>query len=322
MTAQAPDSIFWNNKSYVLQGYISLSLSAEELFLPSKYGLVPSSHCPTDCYRGFICTYKIDNMELFLRDLTFYSDNLEYPPINNILPELDEWGNQAIYSGLDIPIKFSGEMRLADSLIRYRHMGYQDVTSYEYIFDLSFTDGILVSHEDISSKVNEMRKAQGCIAHYLTKSYVPPQKRKRLHETFAFGRTGISFQFSNTVDSFNPDKALRILDEIEESRKDIRWFIESHLAHYNEMHGYAHTFKHLEYLGVSDQLLSSLRDIQGDSYHEENVVLALIQVLLEVEADGKWGNVLPTVFERKINKANLSQELVDNVRRVVSALYR
>ncbi len=319
MTAQSEDSIFWNNKAYVLQGYTSAS--DKGLFLPSKYGLVPSSECPTNCYRGFICTYKIDSMDLFLRDLKFYGDDLEYPPIKNILPELSKWG-PTIYSGLDIPIKFSGKMRLADSIIRHRNMGYQDVTSYENIFDLSFRDGILVSYEDISSKVNEMRKAQDFIADYLTKNYVPPQKRRRLHETFAFGRTDISLQFSNAVDSFDPDKALRILDEIEESRKDIRWFIESYLAYYNEMHRYSRTFKQLEYVGISAQLLSSLREIQGNSYHEESVVLALIQVLLEVEADSKWGNVLPTVFGRQINKANLSQELVDNVRRVVSALYR
>ncbi len=324
MTAQREDKIYWNCNNYVLQGYDWDKDLHSTLFSPHDYGLTISKNLPTDCYRGFACNYRVDNKKLYLSEFEFYSDGLECPTINNVVPELIRGDNLVIYTDVDIPLKFTGRMCLADGFIssRYRHMGFQESTSYETIFELNFRDGVLISFEDQSSRIDDMRNVQKIVDDYLTKHYVPPRESRRLHETFAFGQTDILHQFSDAVDGFDPDKALRILDEIEESRKDIRWFIRCHLAYYNEMHRYSHTFKQLEYIGVPAQLLSALQEIKGDTYQEESVVLALLQVLLEGEADGKWGNVLPTVFERQINKANLPQDLVDSVRRVITALYR
>ncbi len=273
MTAQREDNIYWNSKVYVLLGYSWATGLHRPLFSPSDYGLTIPKGLPTDCYRGFVCNYKVDNKKLILNDLEIYSDGSECLTINNVVPELMNEDCFVIYSEIKIPLTFTGRMRLADSFIqaRYRHMGFQDPTSYNRIFDLDFIDGGLTSYKDQSSSFDDMRKTQKIVDDYFIKNYVPPRIKKRLHETFAFGRTSIVSQFSNTIDSFDPDKALRILDELEESKKDIHWFIECYLAYYNELHSYSHTFKQLEFVGIPFQLLSALQEIKGDTYQEETV---------------------------------------------------
>lgn len=324
MTAQREDKISWGNINYILQGYCSEKSLHRPPFSPKDHGVPILEGNSTDCYRGFVCNYTILNKLLFLSDLEFYCDGSECPTLNGVAPEPIKRGRLVGYTDISMPLKYTGRMRLADGLIstRFRGMGFQDPTSYEKIFDLEFIDGALTSYKDLSSCFDDMRKVQDIVDDYLKKNYVPPRVKRNLHETFAFGRTDIVSQFSNSVDSFDPNMTLRILDKIEESKKDIRWFIECYLAHYEELHTYSHTFKQLEYLGAQSQLVKVLTKIKGNLYSEESVVLALLKVLLEVEADRKWGNVLPVVFERQIIKAHLSHDLIEKVRGLISELYR
>lgn len=157
MTIQIPDIFIYNEGEYEI-----LKIHGEELITPSHFGMHPEM-LHTACYRGFYCTYQINNDGLFLTKMVIGEVQQGYKPIQGIMPKLFPADRFAypIYEGLKIITPFTGKITLGKDFRREMCPNdtrlvfillHKNPIYYGTVLDFTFDRGKLVSIEDLSDK--------------------------------------------------------------------------------------------------------------------------------------------------------------------------
>jgi hypothetical protein len=143
MTGQIHDKVNYAGVEYDL-----VSLHGTGLFEPPAYGMLPQM-IHTACWRGYYCTYSLDQAQLFLTSLTIRTQDRHYPLIGGLAPTDDGYGTMR-YSNLRLPLRFSGQLLLGADFVRekYVHMGFQSPEAYRKIVAVVFSEGKLVSAQE------------------------------------------------------------------------------------------------------------------------------------------------------------------------------
>jgi len=151
MTAQISDTFIYKSDRYSLIGKMG-----GHLFSPFKYGMIPEE-LHTACYQGYYSTYQIKGEKLYLQRLTIREKNGNYPPINGIDPDKQEF--EANYKDLNLIITFDGKLRLAKGFINdfYIHMGFQKASAFKKILDLTLEEGRVTEVLDRSKEAKTKR---------------------------------------------------------------------------------------------------------------------------------------------------------------------
>ena len=170
MSAQAMDLVRWQDRTWSLVG-----IDGEGLFEPTAMGIQPQM-LHTAAWRGYICTYAVEDDELRLQRLEVGFDPQtqeralagEPPLIGDARPTQQGTGYVWLYDDADLPVPFTGGLRLGHGFIRelYVHMGYAPAWKYEEVFELRFEAGRLVGAEDESDAMRLAREqaAEGDLA--------------------------------------------------------------------------------------------------------------------------------------------------------------
>jgi hypothetical protein len=154
MTAQISDTFLFQAQRFSLAG-----VNGGNLFHPAASGMQPRPRV-TSCWRGYVCTYKIQDNKLFLETLLINLEQ-EGPQINNLRPVVSNAGTfDNIYHDLDLQIDFTGGMLVAIGFIQalYIHMGFHPAWKYETVFELVFSQGHLIETKDVSGQMAELRE--------------------------------------------------------------------------------------------------------------------------------------------------------------------
>jgi len=146
MTAQIHDHVRFNKECYSLVG-----VAGGPLVTPEQFG-VESEMCCTACHRGFYVTYDLTDSGFYLRDLTISRWERDYVHIDGVWPESKSEDDYPTYRNLNIPVPFTGQLRLATGFIEYLyvHMGFQNPTSFRTVYDLTLENGKMVKLENRS----------------------------------------------------------------------------------------------------------------------------------------------------------------------------
>jgi hypothetical protein len=153
MTGQMSDILFYLDEEYKITG-----VKGEDLFHPGDVGLTPYSNS-TACWRGYVASYEIDADELRLAGLLINTE--DKADINGIEAErLTESRFSYQFAHLNLKIPFNGSILIGTDFIQsmYIHMGFQKPITYEKVIELKFKNGDLLSSEDISLKIKEIRE--------------------------------------------------------------------------------------------------------------------------------------------------------------------
>ena len=173
MTAQFSDQVNYRGKSYSIAGK-----NGGGLFDPAAHGLKPVGKCSA-CWRGFVCTYAVDDRHLLLDSLTVWLDD-PATPLFGVPPRPEEGGFNiyqrqsrghsettngfyAVYEGLAHRVPYTGGLLLAADFIEelYVHMGFHPAWKYREVHELVFRDGMLVQESDRSPQIAEFRRELG-----------------------------------------------------------------------------------------------------------------------------------------------------------------
>lgn len=164
MTAQIHDEFMLKGKDYSIVG-----VNGRALFEPQQYGLEPVSLCSA-CWRGFYCKYTLVNERLLLDTLYIStSDKVTSdlktrlgPELFGIKPSKPEerfsWFEYC-YSGLNLPVNFTGGLLIANGFINefYVHMGFHPAWKFKKVYEMLFQDGVNIELLDISQKIEVIR---------------------------------------------------------------------------------------------------------------------------------------------------------------------
>jgi hypothetical protein len=148
LTAQIPDKLAAGEKTYDI-----LAAQGTGLFDPAAYGMKPEM-IHTACYRGYYCSYGLQEDQLFLQSLTIRSANGEHPPLQGKAPTREPRLPAAVYHDIALPIKFSGSLTLGSEFDsnRYIHMGFQNPSAYGVVVEAVFEHGRLTFWNTISDR--------------------------------------------------------------------------------------------------------------------------------------------------------------------------
>ena len=157
MTGQVPDTLIYNNSSYSIVG-----LKGEEIPSPLDYGLWPVSP-NTANWRGFILTFIIveDHLNLHEMNVTVKEIEGKPPVINDVEPKVKKEGlNHLNYENMELKTQFTGKILIAKDFIdaMYVHMGFQSPISFETVIELEFSDGNLLTVNNLSETMKEYRR--------------------------------------------------------------------------------------------------------------------------------------------------------------------
>lgn len=146
MTGQIHDKVFFKDMEYDI-----VSQNGEGLFEPSTCGMFPTM-IHTACWRGYYCSYAIEQFDLLLTNLTIRTLDQQYVPIAGINPTDDGYGTMR-YTNLRLPMEFRGKLLLGADFIyeKYVHMGFQSPAAYKKIIEVTFLAGKLISAQDRSA---------------------------------------------------------------------------------------------------------------------------------------------------------------------------
>ena len=157
------DLVRWRDRTWSLAG-----IDGGPLFDPGAFGIVPRM-LHTAAWRGYICTYGVeaDRLRLERLEIGFDPDTDERaeagaaPVIGGSTPVRQGTGHVWLYDGADLPIAFSGGLRLGSGFIRelYVHMGFAPAWKFEEVHELRFESGALVSSRDLSEEMRRQREA-------------------------------------------------------------------------------------------------------------------------------------------------------------------
>ncbi len=155
MTMQIADSFDYINKEYTI-----IARQNKSLFEPCEQGFSPIPFC-TACWRGFYCTYSIDNDHLTVSQLGIGLET-DSPPIwRGTKPskagDLHCW----IYEGVNFPIDYSGGIIIGRGFVKefYDILGFYKPHCFEDVLELIFEKGKLVNkvvHDEYMGKAREI----------------------------------------------------------------------------------------------------------------------------------------------------------------------
>ena len=158
------DLVEWRGKTWSLVG-----IDGVGLFDPTALGIQPRM-LHTAAWRGYICTYKVEDDELRLERLEIGFDPETHersvaddpPVIGDARPTRQGSGYVWLYDGADQPVPFSGGLRIGHGFIRelYVHMGFAPAWKFEEVYELRFEDGRLTAAEDQSAQMQEERERE------------------------------------------------------------------------------------------------------------------------------------------------------------------
>lgn len=158
MTAQIEDSIIYSDKEY----NISAIENVNDFFDIHSLGLTPEGVC-TACWRGYVAVFLVDeNNQLLLKRLYANNGDLPAPVINDVTARIVQHiAGDLFYDNVNVPINYSGSLLITEDFIedRYVHMGFQSPWSYKKVMELTFSDGMCIKANNLSSLAAEMRKA-------------------------------------------------------------------------------------------------------------------------------------------------------------------
>jgi hypothetical protein len=138
MTAQAMERIFIDSKEHFM------ATEPLEQYLSSAVGVPIFYSLSTNCWRGYMGTWKIEDNKLYLIGLEGYvqtpKEKYEDVDMNYLFPNekevFAEW--------------FSDEIRIPQGrLIQYVHMGYESVYEKDLLID--FMNGRVISKIKLSN---------------------------------------------------------------------------------------------------------------------------------------------------------------------------
>ncbi|HEV8061785.1 MAG TPA: hypothetical protein VGP68_18045 [Gemmataceae bacterium] len=94
------------------------------------------------CWRGFFCTYLVEEPRLLLDQLSICLDE-PATSLFGVSPKLDEGKIRlfdVVYEGLRRPLLYSGGLLLAQDFIKelYVHMGFHPAWKYREVYELIF----------------------------------------------------------------------------------------------------------------------------------------------------------------------------------------
>ena len=153
MTAQMPDVFRYNDTDYAIA-----AVAGDGLFNPTDHGLVVVM-MHTACWRGFICTYGIDDERLVLRHLQGrLGDGVTAPKLDGKKADVDS--NQIFtYDKIKLPINYTGGLLIGEGMIakHYVHMGFHPAWKFERVHELVFGSGRLIDQRDLSGAMKQLR---------------------------------------------------------------------------------------------------------------------------------------------------------------------
>ncbi|MEI7636332.1 MAG: hypothetical protein WCJ37_03445 [Syntrophus sp. (in: bacteria)] len=146
MTAQIHDRIRFNKESYGI-----LSVAGGPLVTPEQFG-TSSEIADSSCWRRYYVVYELTDSGFYLRELTMLRRDGDYVPIDGVLPESDKESDYPTYHNLNVPVPFSGRIRIARGFIEdlYVHGGFQSPTAFRTVYDLTLENGRMVKMKDRS----------------------------------------------------------------------------------------------------------------------------------------------------------------------------
>lgn len=172
MTAQVNDTFTFRRKHYEL-----VEIEGDRLFDPSDYGFHPE-HPSTNCWRGFVCHYKLHYNRFILRDLTInlpVEELLELrKKLNHKDPDWEKALKEDIFPELnvvpsifgmcllkvDLNLPYTGRLRIGKDFIieLYVHMGFHPAFKYKEVWELEFEKGRLKGAKDLSWEMKAKRE--------------------------------------------------------------------------------------------------------------------------------------------------------------------
>lgn len=163
MTAQASDGMRYRERDFAL-----CEVMGGPLFEPERYGIHPMPFA-TNCYRGIICKYTIEDSQLFLSHLNVglkpeeraAADRGELA-VNGVRAALSTALNMvAEYHDIRLLIAFTGKIRIgADFEPGQYRTGFDPVYKFREAHELTFESGHLIEARDISGHVADERAEQ------------------------------------------------------------------------------------------------------------------------------------------------------------------
>ena len=152
MSVQMSDTVLFRRYSHEL-----LQVTTEEgLLTPEQFGLQPEM-MHTACYRGFYLGYSLTKNGLFLRRIKVRDGRGHYPPIDGVVPVVDECFWTATYRGLNVPVSYTGGMRIGRDPNVEKLSGHgsilPQVEAFRLLWELTLEQGRLVDAIDRSPVV-------------------------------------------------------------------------------------------------------------------------------------------------------------------------
>lgn len=307
MTAQIDDILIWNRSEYIINA-IELE-NGEKLFVPSEFKLSPVM-MHTACYRGYYCTFRLLNRELFLSELVVKHKTKRYPIINGIKAKLDmEFGSgRAIYSNLMYPIKVTGVLRLANGFIssRYEHMGFQEITAYRNVQKITFQNGVVADCEDLSENVKALRTAQADINKFKKHNWLNCVWESRLLHAYSYvDDDNIARTFERKLEPVDANQVYEALNQIKIEQAMPFWFLFNFCDYYEQIHQYHFKLSFLRLLGCPYEVLKYLDSLKSSECSEGQVIVAFIETLRSAFADELQDELFDFVMAKQYVKANV-----------------
>ncbi|NHZ60840.1 hypothetical protein [Massilia genomosp. 1] len=179
MTIQQSDTAIYNGESFALAGF-----SGSGLFSPAEFGIVPKA-LSSDCGRGFVCEYLIENSQLLLSSVNLWLDteDVSSGPVRlfgrsleryeehlftfdrggldprKLVPIIRESSDFRV-AGLREPVLFSGALLLANALIHEMDVcrGFRPASSFGVVHELIVESGTVVGAFDRSIEIARIRE--------------------------------------------------------------------------------------------------------------------------------------------------------------------
>lgn len=162
MTAQLSDTLLYGDEEYSICG-----VNGEGLFDPAHEN-IEAVAWETDCWKGFLCTYKILPNELLLFDLNvglgLETETIirhgQAPKIHGVYPSCSGESSVAEYRHLNLKIPFTGGLLLGKNFLweLYVHMGFHPAYKYQNVLEILFEEGNVIKVRDCSEKMAEIRR--------------------------------------------------------------------------------------------------------------------------------------------------------------------
>jgi hypothetical protein len=151
MTRQAADLVFYKGEEYEFLGD-----SSGQLPMLKQFGLTVGV-VSTDCYRGYIAEYAVDDDHFYLTRLSVQDANDNYPEIGGVKPAIKR-GELPVYEGLSEPITIDGAIVIGKDFPD-DWQGFDIRAPHDYIVVLKLTvkRGIVQSVTDISQQAAAIR---------------------------------------------------------------------------------------------------------------------------------------------------------------------